>query len=614
MPNLWGWVLGLAALILLATAVIYACTTSFSYFSYYDDEGFMMISVRGYLDGHRLYDVIPSYYGPIYYYYEWLVHTLFSLPLTHDVTRALCILHWLAASSVLALAGGRMTRSVLMAFFVFMQAILHLTPLAREPGHPQELAALLLTLAVLAAARGLQGKRTFVILGAIGAALVFTKINVGGFFGFALMLVLSCQARLFESRRVWFWSLLALTGLLVPSLLMRPHLTQSWARVYCGQACAGILAAGAVAYALGGRRQVGFAQVFQASTAFAGLSVILVAVLLLTGTSLSAMVENLITGPARLGSVFSVPLNVPHCSWSGAAALLSAAAMVALRSHLARMRFVIAAAKGVYGLLGTLLLVSDYNNQLGYLVPWGWLLLVRAPTDGSLEIRDTFARAFLCLLAAWESLQAYPTAGTQAVIATLLPVLIYSICLHDAIMAFAAAPGVVGHLRSLMPRTAVLIKMLVLAGLLYHFTVHWCNPLSSWRYYASVPPLGLRGAEYLRLPGSQVDTYRALAQYIETECDTFITIPGLNSLYFWTGKTPPAHFIVSEVVLLSDDQQGQVVAALKKARHPLIVMNEGAGSFSAGAGPLTNLISQQCREIKRIGSFRILELEEAAFR
>src|SRR5204863_1758019 len=74
MPLRKNWVLVLAAVIFLAVAAVYAFATSSSYFSSYDDEGFMMLSVRGYLDGQPLYDGLPTYYGPCYYFYEWFLH------------------------------------------------------------------------------------------------------------------------------------------------------------------------------------------------------------------------------------------------------------------------------------------------------------------------------------------------------------------------------------------------------------------------------------------------------------------------------------------------------------------------------------------------------------
>jgi hypothetical protein len=157
-------------LIFLGIAAFYAFCTSASYFSYYDDEGFIMISVRGFLEGHRLYDDIFSYYGPCFFFYKWVLHAIAALPLNHDVTRILCIIHWLASAALLSWVGGRLSRSVLISYFIFMQATIHLTPLAREPGHPQELIGLLLPLAVLATARGWERKWLPAFLGTIGAS------------------------------------------------------------------------------------------------------------------------------------------------------------------------------------------------------------------------------------------------------------------------------------------------------------------------------------------------------------------------------------------------------------------------------------------------------------
>jgi hypothetical protein len=617
--------LALAAVLFLAVAAAYAFNTSFSYFSYYDDEGTLMISVRGYLDGQRLYDEMPSYYGPFYYYYEWLVHRLAALPLTHDVTRALCLFHWLGAAALLALAGASMARSALLGFFIFMQAALHLTPLAREPGHPQELIAVLLPLAVLAARGKVSGKVGPLLLGAIGAILVFTKINVGGFYGFALVLALCTQTSWLQSRRAVFGIVLLLSSVL-PFLLMRPHLSEAWARVYAGQISIGVLTAGAMALVFNGRTRnpeirnpksemeqslprsavSGLSMWGWVVAGSAGLSVLLVVILLAGHSTLSALVENLVTGPAKLGSAFSVPLRVPNATWSGIASLIGAGVVITFRSQPDRLKTLVAVAKGLFGIAGTILLVSDCNAQLGYLLPWSWLLLV--PAGEPADDHAPFARTFLCLLAVWQGLQAYPTAGTQVVIATVLAVLIYSLCLHDAFKALPAAE----RLRTLPPRSQGLLKAGGVAALLILFATSWCNPFSSRRYYESVPSLGLRGAEFLRLPPEQVELYRALTQYVETQSDTFITIPGLNSLHFWSGKMPPTFFIIAEVVLLSDAQQAQVAAALQKAERPLILINKKTLVGSPGDGPLWRLIREQGHEVQQIGNYQILALKRTA--
>ena len=425
-----------------------------------------------------------------------------------------------------------------------MQAAAHLTPLAREPGHPQELVTLLLVLAVLVAVGGSQRRIVLVMLGAIGAALVFTKINVGVFFGFALLSALVSQGPSSWAHRNWFLGLLVLSGLAL-LFLFRPHLGETWAQVYCGEACVAILTTNIMARVFWSGRERGIAQAFPVAAAFTGVSILIISVLLLTGTSYSAMVDNLVTGPYKLGDLFAGHLEVPYASWSGAVALLSGLMVLAFRNHMSRFQPALVAAKGLYGLLGTLLLMGYCNHELGYMWPWGWLVLAGLDTGSPAARRTAFARVFLGLQAAWQGLQAYPIAGTETVVATSLQVLVYSVCLHDAIKAVAAAPWVARRLRVLAPRTLVLLNTLLLSSLLYLFADQWCNPVSARRYYRSVPPLGLRGCRHLRLPTEDVDVYRTLTHFLETECDTFITIPGMESLHFWTGKRPPTYLNAS---------------------------------------------------------------------
>ncbi len=605
-----AWALCLGTIAFLLIAGVYAYSTIFSQFRPYDDEGCMMIFVKGYLDGHPLYDGLYIMYGPFYFFYEWIVHTLCSLPVSHDTTGLLCVVHWVAAAAILALAAGRMTRSVLLAFFVFMQGVVHLTGLAVEPGHPQELVAVLLAVMAAVLAKGTDRRWVLVVLGAIGAALVFTKINVGAFYGIALALALVSHTRFFQSRRILTAGLFALSGSL-PLMLMKADLTAHWARQYGWQACVTVLAVGAVGCVFGVRRDAGLRQWVQAGFGFVSASAIFIGVLLLTGTSLSAIVDCLVICPSKLAGAFCVPLTFPHGYTSSSLALLAAAVAVSLRSRLDQMRLAVLILKGIYGFVGSLCLLDYQAGQLGYFMPWIWLLLVPSRTGSSSERPDTFPRTVLCMVAAWQGLQAYPVAGTQVVIATFLPVLIYSLCLYDAVTGLAAEPWLSRQLEGMSLRTAVLVRGLVLASLLYLFAAKWCMPQFYWQFYASQEPLKLRGARHLRLPARQAATYRALTQYVEKECDTFVTYPGLNSLYFWTGKTPPTCLNCGAFVWLSDEQQAQIVAALQTIRRPLIVVNEHriqsmSDAADMGAGPLGRFIRDQCHEVKRLDNFRIL--------
>jgi hypothetical protein len=604
------------ALIFVAIAGVYAFSVTFSQFASYDDQGTMMVCIRGYLEGHPLYDSVRLMYGPSYFIYEAVLHRLTCLPVTHDVTGIICIVHWLVAAGVLALVGGLITRSALLGIFIFMQATVHLQHLAREPGHPQELVVLALALAMLVLATGsLRGWR-LALLGTIGAALVFTKINVGAFFGVALLMALSSYAPFLQARRGFFGGLLFLCGL-VPFLLMREHLAEAWVRDYGSVVSAGVIAAGAFTYTLAGERRLDFRAWLQTGIPFGLVSVLLLLVVLARGTSLSGMLDSTVKLPASLPGAAGFSLLIPNGAWSAAAALLTAAVALRFRASWQRFNLAIAALKGGYGLLGSLVFVEDSRIQLGYLLPWLWLVLIQVPKNSLGQPRALFPRAMLCLLAAWQGLQAYPVPYTQVSVATFLAILAYSICVHDALVALAAAPRVNEYLRLLTPRTALLVHGLVLGGLLQLFVVQ-CR----WRWadYASLPPLGLRGAHYLHLPDPQAETYRALAQYLETECDTFIATPLLNSLYLWTDKPPPTWFNVNGSGIPSGaDQQAQVVAALHRIKRPLILVRESRVPYLLGVqpgaqGPLVRYMREDCREIERLGGFRILAPKRSADR
>src|SRR5213082_3410322 len=62
--------------------------------TFYDDEGMLMIVIKRFLEGHVLYDQVPTIYGPSYYFYEWCAHVLTSTPVSHDSVRFVSICFW----------------------------------------------------------------------------------------------------------------------------------------------------------------------------------------------------------------------------------------------------------------------------------------------------------------------------------------------------------------------------------------------------------------------------------------------------------------------------------------------------------------------------------------
>src|SRR5258706_16295397 len=64
------------AILLTLCATFTACYSAFVSLAPYDDEGYMVWTVKSFLGGEALYDHVGTVYGPFYYLYQWLAHPL----------------------------------------------------------------------------------------------------------------------------------------------------------------------------------------------------------------------------------------------------------------------------------------------------------------------------------------------------------------------------------------------------------------------------------------------------------------------------------------------------------------------------------------------------------
>lgn len=611
----------LRALAALLFLLVVAATAYYIIFSLKlaDDEGYLMISIRGFLEGHPLFDSVFTQYGPFYYFYEWLLRGVLAIPLTHDATRLLCIVHWLAAAAVLGWAGARLTRSYLGGLFVFMQAVVHLIPLANEPGHPQEIVALLLALAALVAAREKAMGGTFAALAVIGVALAFIKVNVGAFFGFAWLLALRCRTDDALSRPPWNRLLIA-AGTVLPVLLMRTYLGEKWCRLYAVVMVVSVWTTHSLADASARREPVSLGGYAKLLLAWVAPTVLLLGLTLGLGTSWRGLFEGLVTTPLKMPGVAVLPLMVPEAALVNALVAMALASVAMTRPG--RWPALSAWLKGAYGLVGGVLLVRNSSAQVAFLMPWLWLVLVPNAAAAASVASGRFgepalpmsARVFLCLAAAWQGLQGYPIAGTQVALGTFLMIPVFTLCLADALRALAATKSVADRLAALAPRTRMLAHGLVVMGLLFLFANTWCQPHVRRARYLSYEPLDLPGSARIRLEPGLVAMYQPLMKYLQAECDTFVTYPGFNSFYFWTGKRPPTQCNSTGWGQLTLAQQEQILAALRQSPRPLLVVHEYMMRSWDAEGPpqirpLVRCVREEGREIQRIGPFVIFTLK-----
>ena len=115
----------------------------FSFFAEYDDEGYLLISLKLFRQGHALYDTVFSQYGPFYYAFMDGLASVLRLEWTHDAGRFITLGMWTSASLLCGLAIFALTRSLALGCVVQLLTGLALDTLRYEPMHPGGLICLL---------------------------------------------------------------------------------------------------------------------------------------------------------------------------------------------------------------------------------------------------------------------------------------------------------------------------------------------------------------------------------------------------------------------------------------------------------------------------------------
>jgi hypothetical protein len=606
----WIWLT--CALILLLVALAYAFYTTFSQ-ALGLDEGYLMITVQSFLEGQPLYDVVFTQYGPVYYVYEWFLHRVLSIPLTHDATRWLCIVHWLSAAALLGVLGRIMTGSLLAGLFASSQGVLHLAHLGREPGHPQEIIALLLALGVVAANR-IDKKTGLPALGAVAAVLLFIKPNVGIFFAAALFLAIyfhSNRAGSGASGRTW---LLIAGCALLPFLLMRRYVMFEWCRNYSLLAALAIVAAALTARDVASHR-VSLRRCIEAAIAFVAVAIVFAGIAMSTGTSAAGLLDGLLLTPLRTPDIAILPLRVPNAAVLNAVAALLVAMLASATAGHASRDSVITFLKLCFVLITSFVLIGQPSSQLVYILPWVWLVAVPGGSGTTQRaLATSFPRVFLSLASAWQSLQAYPVAGTQLAIGSMLLVVATTVSLADALIALRIPERIrtiAAHWRTSLAGACQGLAAIAVVGF---FALVWCKLPAARRNYATLAQLNLPGADLVRTDTAMVQGYQALAQYLRANSDTFITCPGINDFYFWTGKRPPTHLNPTTMSILTARQQEQILAGLRRAEKPLIVILESIVDDPGrrGSGTIRVLLEalrNEYVEVHHIPPFKIYALK-----
>jgi hypothetical protein len=444
-----------------------------------------------------------------------------------------------------------------------------LAPLANEAAQPACLIALLLLfLMITATFRSTRPRAAAAAIGGLVAALVLIKINVGVFAGIA---VLFAAAAGLSDR--WKRSALTAMGVLIvalPLVLMASLRDRPWVLEL---AIVESLSAAALAVAALRTRTMNMPAT-SAGWLFAGgaaVTAVCLAVMIAGGTSLGDMWVKSIAPALRFPQVFVWPpaVNAGYDIWAG----LALVGVIAVPARYARPG---TPAAGLLWLWAGFFIWVSVVVLPSFLLalPLTWMA-VHPPGRDARGGPEAYSRFLLSAVAVVGSLQLFPVAGTQQSVAALLLIPIGAIALNDGVRQLRSArPARLaesGLAKAIGPIAfgIAAVEMLLFIGL-------------SAASFANATPLGLPGAQSVRLPVDRAVQLRALVGDVDRSCTSFVTYPGMNSFYFWTAKDPPVE-MSSEVwwLVLDSGQQQALVDKLANQPGLCVVKNQRVIDFWA---------------------------------
>lgn len=601
-PSAARWVTVVVLTALVVALALSAYWQLFTTFRFWDDEGYVLVSLRNFAASGPLYTEVFSQYGPVYNLLFGLLHRGAGVPLDTESARWLTLAMWLGATLASAWLILRLTRFWLWSVAAALVVFHHLRLLTHEPLHPVGLISLLLTggtAATVWTAHAGNRAAAWAIGAATGTLLALIKINVGLFYLAGLGIVLLWTTRSPAASR-FARVVLLVVATAAGILLMLPLRAEPWVlRFIVVYALATIMTLTILVSELSGDDSLwsaGRAALLTATGVVLGVVVLSAA----TGVTLPALWEGVIRGPLRHPASFSYSfrwagLTLPVLGANGAAFLL----WLFLRSRqscwtdrwLAAVRLAISA-----GLLFSYFHAFAVSVE-AYLLSFGpgflWALAARL---GPAEAGRDFARHLLAALALFQLLHAYPVAGTQVNIGTVLLALL---------IVFALAETAVWCADQGWLRIALLVTLLAVILPLWGGVQ---LSLDAARRHTRQPRESFTGAG-LHLSPWQASTLATLTANARWHGDLLFSLPGLFSFNLWTNlPTPTAQNITHWWSLLDESRQGTIATRLRAAARPVIIIQRnlisaGLARTSYRPTPLTRFLDDEFTPLFSLDSY-----------
>ena len=604
----------------------------FTQFEYYDDEGYIALSVKALVRGGSLYSDVYTQYGPFPYELWGGLFALTGEQVSTNAIRLITLAIWIAITLTAGLTvhrlSGRLALGVIAALVAFATA----GQIAAEPLHPDGIVTLLV-LGVAAAAVLLGERRpraAMAITGVLLAAAALTKVNVGGLAIAAVAFALALTAPILARWRA-LAPLVAAACIALPLVLMAPDLEEEWAQNFALIVAFGMVALTIVALRRPGAADTpagpGSGSLIALVAGLGGAAVVIAGAIVAAGTSVGDLIDGVIVEPLGQRDVFTLEARLPRTVLD-LTLIACVAAFVVRRTGRSRPRSASAAGAVVRILAGLLLLLGiaaalplelePEPSVLGLAIPLAWL--GACPPAGVADSTPPYVRVLLPALAVLGSLHAYPVYGSQVGLSAVVFVPVGGLVLSDGLRALEASSAAWAAARGVALSSVIAVGLAALIVKLAAQEV--IQPaVADRRHWAKGQALPFYGASRLRLPASITGVYVGVVSQLRARCDTFVTLPGMNSFYLWTGMDPPTGLNpTSWMYLLDTDQQQRVVDAARPVSRLCALRNDDVLGFWVNQGPppkrladpeplrgpLYRFITEEFETAEKVGNYRVM--------
>jgi hypothetical protein len=615
------------ALVAIA-ATIAAYFYLFTQFAPYDDEGTVLVTLKAFVNGQTLYKDVYTPFGPFYYELFGSLFSLSGQAVTTDASRSIVMVIWVGSSLLFGLSVQRLTGRVALGVTAMLVAFTVVFILSQEPMHAQVLAvALLAVFTAVAAAVDTRRALLFgAVCGAVLAALVLTKVNLGIYAVAAVFFAAALAVEPLHRRRWVRWPVIV-AFLALPFVVTRPDLSNVLVR---NLALLELLVAISVVVAAralrpppgeGGGDEGAVRWLSGAAIGFCLAFAAILIGIFLAGSTPADVYDGVVTQALRIRSVNAIQIGITNASIDWAIAAIAAAAAVAwLRSRgeagSPLWSGVLRAASGLaiwFSIteMTPLSLGPAPGNPDALAMVLAWVAVI--PPAGVVEsAQKRFVRVLLPALAIAEVLQTYPVAGSQMRIAAVTFVVVGGICIGDALTEFKAWSATRGPVS--LERFGFFASAAIFAlGAKFALDGIVLPTVERAITYSEEKALPFPGATALRLPVAEAESYERVVELLKRHrCSTFIGYANVDSLYLWSEIDPPKPSAPSAWMLaLDEDDQQRILRQMRATPRPCAVRNEGvAGGWLAGRPrpetPLVNYIFNDFEVVETTGPFEFM--------